>query len=82
MSKELQLRSYQEECLDRAKETNTIVHLPTGLGKTLIAARLVNRFLAKEPKKVVGFLVPTRALADTTESMSSSVFPRFTQNTV
>jgi endoribonuclease Dicer len=60
----LQLRPYQTECLGRAKETNTIINLPTGKGKTLIAARLIDHFLEKRPDKRIAFLVPTRPLVD------------------
>lgn len=58
----LQLRPYQQECVTSAKKANTIVHLPTGYGKTLIAAHLINYFLDKNPEKKVAMLVPTRAL--------------------
>ena len=35
----LELRSYQKECVAQAKEKNTVVCLKTGLGKTLIAVK-------------------------------------------
>ena len=58
----LELRPYQADCLAHAKERNTIVHLPTGYGKTLIAARLVEHYLECLPDQKIGFLVPTVAL--------------------
>ena len=64
MTHPLQLRPYQQECLDKAIEENTIVHLPTGQGKTLIAARLIEHFLELHPEKKIAFLVPTRALVE------------------
>jgi ERCC4-related helicase len=60
----LQLRPYQQECLQRAIKHNTIVSLDTGLGKTLIAARLIEHYLHKHPDKKVAFLVPTRPLVE------------------
>ena len=58
----LQLRPYQHECFEHAKKRNTIVNLPTGKGKTLIAAKLINHFLELYPNKKIAFLVPTRPL--------------------
>ena len=52
-------RPYQAECVARAKEANTIVCLPTGLGKTLIAARLIDDCLRRSPAQRVLFMVPT-----------------------
>ncbi|KAL7551335.1 hypothetical protein ACHAWF_014528 [Thalassiosira exigua] len=60
----LQLRDYQQECLQRAKLGNTIVHLPTGKGKTLIAARLIEHYLRERPGQCISVLVPTRALVE------------------
>ncbi|KAL7532128.1 hypothetical protein ACHAXR_004449 [Thalassiosira sp. AJA248-18] len=60
----LQLRDYQAVCVERAKEANTIINLPTGKGKTLIAARLIDHYLEKHPDKRIAFLVPTRPLVD------------------
>lgn len=58
----LQLRPYQKECVDRAKAQNTIVNLPTGKGKTLIAVRLIEYYLQRYPEKSIAFLVQTRPL--------------------
>lgn len=60
----LQLYPYQEDCINHAKKKNAIVNLPTGRGKTLIAARLIEYCLAKEPRKKIAFLVPTRPLVE------------------
>ncbi len=51
------MRSYQERMVASALEENTIVVLPTGSGKTLVAAELLLRSLGPAL-----FLVPTRLL--------------------
>lgn len=53
---------FQLEALEKVKEHNTIVHLPTGKGKTLIAALAIDFFLSDRPRQVVAFVVPTCAL--------------------
>lgn len=58
----LPLRGYQEECLRTAVRQNSIVVLPTGTGKTLIAVKVIDHFRALAPEKCVLFLVPTKAL--------------------
>eukprot|EP00804_Cyclotella_cryptica_P016705 CCRYP_002011-RB/>CCRYP_002011-RB protein AED:0.04 eAED:0.04 QI:412/1/1/1/0.83/0.85/7/239/1584 len=66
------LRDYQQFMLERAKKRNTIVHLGTGMGKTLIAIMLIKEFLgcaikgnvaAGGTKSQILFLVPSIALA-------------------
>lgn len=64
------LRDYQIYMLERAKKENTIVHLGTGMGKTLISIMLIKEFLAKrncesaaKGKSQILFLVPSIALA-------------------
>lgn len=60
------LRDYQILMLERAKEENTIVHLGTGLGKTLISIMLIKEFLSRRnagQKEQILFLVPSIALA-------------------
>ena len=54
------LRSYQERLAQAALEANTIVVLPTGAGKTLIAADVIEKRL---PGTAL-FLVPTCLLVD------------------
>ncbi|CAB9506341.1 Dicer-like protein [Seminavis robusta] len=60
----LVLYPYQKESLAHAKERNTIVNLPTGRGKTLIAVKLIEHCLQAYPARKVAFLVPTRALVE------------------
>lgn len=62
-----QPRPYQLAALGRVKAANTIVCIPTGTGKTLIATMAIDHFLADRPGADVRarramFLVPTRVL--------------------
>lgn len=57
---EIQLRDYQKKIVNSILEKgNSLVVLPTGTGKTVIAAAIINEF--KEGKKII-FLAPTRPL--------------------
>jgi ERCC4-related helicase len=61
-------RPYQTALLERAMERNSIVHLGTGAGKTLIALLLVQHYAADfaqqgQTRKQTLFLVPSVALA-------------------
>ena len=55
-------RVYQEVIYARCKETNCLVVLPTGLGKTLIAMMIADYRLSKYGGKVL-MLAPTKPLA-------------------
>jgi Fanconi anemia group M protein len=55
-------RKYQLSITRKALFTNTLVCLPTGLGKTLIAAVLMYNYYRWFPKGKVVFLAPTRPL--------------------
>ncbi|MCD6404183.1 MAG: DEAD/DEAH box helicase family protein [Nanoarchaeota archaeon] len=55
----MNLREYQRKILERAREKNTLVVLPTGTGKTLIALKL-----GLEKKGKVLFLAPTKPLVE------------------
>ncbi|RLI89681.1 MAG: hypothetical protein DRO62_01100 [Candidatus Altiarchaeales archaeon] len=57
------LRRYQEAIVSRALDVNTLVVLPTGLGKTVIAAMVAAHRLKKFQRSKVLFLAPTRPLA-------------------
>jgi len=58
----LSLRRYQETVIAGAVEDNTLVVLPTGLGKTIIAAMVAAIRLQKHPESKVLFLAPTKPL--------------------
>lgn len=57
------LRKYQETIFSRAVDGNTLVVLPTGLGKTVVAAMLAAHRLYSFPDSKILFLAPTRPLA-------------------
>ncbi|MEM2933018.1 MAG: helicase-related protein [Candidatus Pacearchaeota archaeon] len=59
----MELREYQNNIINTAKEKNTLVILPTGLGKTLIAFELIKYMLEKRRGKAI-FLAPTKPLVD------------------
>lgn len=54
-------REYQINIAESASKKNTLVVLPTGLGKTLIALFLITRELKKKDSKIL-FLAPTKPL--------------------
>jgi len=57
-------REYQEKIFATCAEKNTLIVLPTGLGKTLIALMLTIHRMKEFPAKKVVFLAPTRPLAE------------------
>jgi len=57
-------RDYQKAIFETTKENNTLVVLPTGLGKTLIALMLAIERKQKYPESKILFLAPTRPLAE------------------
>ena len=57
-------REYQKAIFETAKNYNTLVVLPTGLGKTLIALLLTIHRLEKHPKSKILMLAPTKPLVD------------------
>jgi len=59
---QVEAREFQLRVAERALEENTLVVVPTGLGKTLIAV-LVAAELLKRKQGTVLFLAPTRPLA-------------------
>lgn len=61
-SDSVQPRDYQTEIAKHALERNTLVVLPTGLGKTVVALLVMDRVLAGG--KRVLFLAPTKPLAE------------------
>lgn len=61
---ELSPRAYQIAIVETAKLKNTLVVLPTGLGKTLIALMLAKERLKLYPESKILFLAPTRPLVE------------------
>ncbi len=57
-------REYQKAIFEVAREKNTLVVLPTGIGKTLIALMLSIERLKKHPMSKIVFLAPTRPLVE------------------
>ncbi|MGA8275296.1 MAG: DEAD/DEAH box helicase [Thermoplasmata archaeon] len=55
-------RAYQATIAEVANRQNTLVVLPTGLGKTTIALRVIAESLLKNPTRSVLILAPTRPL--------------------
>jgi Fanconi anemia group M protein len=55
-------REYQRKIADAAASMNTLVVLPTGLGKTIIAIMVAAEVLKKYPESKVVILAPTRPL--------------------
>lgn len=55
-------RHYQENIVKRCNNKNTLVVLPTGLGKTIIGILLIAKSLEKYPKSKIIILAPTRPL--------------------
>lgn len=55
-------REYQKRIAEVATSSNTLVVLPTGLGKTIIAIMVAAEMLKKEPDSKVMVLAPTKPL--------------------
>jgi ERCC4-related helicase len=56
------MRNYQREICEAALFQNTLVCLPTGLGKTLIAAVIMYNFNRWYPNGKIVFVAPTKPL--------------------
>jgi len=61
-SNSIERRDYQEALARKAIRVNTLVCLPTGLGKTVIAAYVAAELLRRRPDKSVVMLAPTKPL--------------------
>jgi ERCC4-related helicase len=62
MNPEFKPRLYQETIFDAAAKSNTLVVLPTGLGKTAIAAMMISHRISNYPGSKALFLAPTKPL--------------------
>lgn len=56
------VRNYQYNIVEKALYKNTLVTLPTGLGKTFIAAVIMYNFYRWYPQGKVIFMAPTKPL--------------------
>ncbi|MDD9954001.1 MAG: DEAD/DEAH box helicase [Candidatus Woesearchaeota archaeon] len=62
LKKQIQPRRYQETIFAQATQHNTLVVLPTGLGKTMIAMMLAVHRLQQYPESKILVLAPTKPL--------------------
>ncbi|KAH8292017.1 hypothetical protein KR054_003524 [Drosophila jambulina] len=80
--KNLPLRSYQQSIVHSALYKNTLVVLPTGLGKTFIAAVVMYNFYRWYPKGKIVFMAPTRPLVAQQINASQKIMPFAAADTV
>lgn len=59
---EIEVRDYQRNIAEVASEKNTLVVLPTGMGKTLIAVLVAVKRLEQFPEQKILIMAPTRPL--------------------
>ncbi|MBI4148187.1 DEAD/DEAH box helicase [Candidatus Woesearchaeota archaeon] len=64
MLKDFEPRLYQETILNTCSIKNTLVVLPTGMGKTAVAMMLAAQRLSLYPNSKILFLAPTKPLCD------------------
>ncbi|NVM45173.1 MAG: DEAD/DEAH box helicase family protein [Candidatus Lokiarchaeota archaeon] len=55
-------RQYQKNIINKCKGINSLIVLPTGLGKTIIGVLLIGKTLEKYPESKIIILAPTRPL--------------------
>ena len=72
----LRPREYQQRIADAASLANTLVVLPTGLGKTMIAVLVAKARLEKFPKGKVVVLAPTKPRAGREQTQARRQDPR------
>src|SRR2546427_12151700 len=58
----IQAREYQSTIAESAAKANTLVVLPTGLGKTIVALLVAAKRLSEHPDNKVVMLAPTKPL--------------------
>ena len=51
IKKELEKRTYQANIFDSSKDKNSLIVIPTGLGKTMISIMLIDHRLSEYPDK-------------------------------
>lgn len=64
MIKDIKPRLYQETILSTCVNSNCLVVLPTGMGKTMIALMLASQRIKQYPNSKILFLAPTKPLVE------------------
>lgn len=82
MNKDFKARLYQEIIYDKAIKQNTMVVLPTGLGKTAIAAMLIKNRLTNYPNSKALILAPTKPLAQQHEKTLKKLLETYSDKIV
>lgn len=76
LNSEFKPRLYQETIFNSAARENTLVVLPTGLGKTAIAAMTIAHRIDNYPNSKILFLAPTKPLAQQHEKTLSNLLDK------
>lgn len=82
MNKNFKARLYQEIMVGKAVMQNTLIVLPTGLGKTAIAVMLAKNRLDNYPNSKILFLAPTKPLAQQHEETFKDLLESYAGKTV
>ncbi len=62
IKRDLERRKYQLSIVDSAKDKNSLIVIPTGLGKTMISIMLIDYRLSEYPDSKALFVAPTKPL--------------------
>ncbi len=62
--KDIETRTYQEMLFAESANQNSLIVLPTGLGKTIVILYLIAYFIDKLPDKKILVATPTRPLVN------------------
>lgn len=71
-------RQYQYNIIKTCLQQNTLVCLPTGLGKTLIASIIMYNFIKWFSRSKLFFFAPTKPLVSQQKNSFTSLFPSLT----
>jgi len=78
----IELREYQKNILESCLKENTLVILPTGTGKTIIAFFLIIERLKLFPDKKIYFLAPTKPLVTQHYNNFIKLFPELKDKSI
>ncbi|MEM4959277.1 MAG: DEAD/DEAH box helicase family protein, partial [Nanopusillaceae archaeon] len=74
---QIELREYQKNILKSCLSDNTLIILPTGTGKTIIAFFVIVERLKQFPDKKIFFLAPTKPLVNQHYNNFIKIFPEY-----